>query len=233
MDFEQMEELRSLQPNKFLQAVEKNYGIKPEVMKNLLEDYELFPRGSMGPCDDDPAPYSIKEIAEKVGLTQDVIYRLQDDFVISETPTYRDLDILERIRRIWGKAFFLKKQIAKLSKQQREDLITRPELATKWEKWVYSIYLKNEIAFGIGGRMIDPRQRIKVEYLAQTIESMFGIPNCYNLRQRIKKIREVAYNDKKKVKSRSTTVESLCISRGVPLNRVHLEIGEKEEVMYS
>jgi hypothetical protein len=233
MNFEQMEELRALQSNKFLKAVEEKYGIKPGAMKTLLDDYGLYPRGSMGPCDDDPAPYSIKEIAEKFGLTQDVIYRFQDDFVISEAPTYRDLDVLERIRRFWGKAFFLKKQIAKLSKQQREELITRPELATKWEKWIYTIYLKNEIAFGIGGHMIDPSQRIKVEYLAETIESMFGIPNCYNLQQRIKKIREIAYNDKKKVKNQRTTVESLCISRGVPLNRVHLEIGEKEEVMYS
>ena len=36
-----------------------------------------------------------------------------------------------------------------------------------------------------------------VEDLAETIEEMFGVPNCENTRVRIRKIREMAYNDKK------------------------------------
>ena len=201
MTFEQMEELRVLQPEKFLEEAAKMYGMSLAALKALTGNYDFYPKGSMGPSDDDPAPQKIKEIAETFGLPQDVIYRFQDDRVVSTPLTYRDIDILKCIEIFWGKTFYLKKQIAKLSKKQREDLITRPELSTKWQKWIYSIYLKNEIAFGHGGRMIDPSQRIKVEYLAQTIESMFGVPDCYNLRQRIKKIRETAYNDKKKVPS--------------------------------
>ena len=111
--------------------------------------------------------------------------------------------------------------------------MTRPEYATKWEKWTYSIFVKKEIAYGLGGRMIDPSQRIMVEYLAQTLESMFGVPDCYDLRCKIRKIRETAYNDRKSIKNRKATVESLCKSRGVPENRLFLEIGEKEDVMYS
>jgi hypothetical protein len=233
MDFEQMEVLRALQHYKFLEAISEKYGIKIQCLKALSTDYEFHPRGAYGPNEDDPTPRKLKEIAEDLGLPQEVIYRFQDDHVVNRPLTYRDIGTLELIRIFWGKSFYLKKQIARLSKRQREDLITRPEFATKWEKWVYSIFIKNEIAFGLGGHMIDPSKRIKIEYLMQTIESMFGVPDCYDNRCRVRKIREIAYNDKKKVKDRSATVESLCFSRGVPLNRVHLEIDEKEDVMYS
>jgi hypothetical protein len=233
MTFEELDELRILQPEKFKQALSEEYPDSLDCISALLENYELHPRGSYGPQENDPIPMSIKELAKSFKLPEEVIYRLQDDLVISQNLTYKDLNILELLRIIWGKAFYLKKQLSKLSKRQREDLMTRPEFATKWEKWVYSIYLKNEIAFGIGGRIIDPRKRIKIDLLAQTIESMFGVPDCYNTRQRILKIRETAYNDKKKAKNRQATIESLCISRGVPLNRVHLEINENDDVMYS
>jgi hypothetical protein len=233
MNFEQMEELRALQYDKFLEKIAVKYGIKLKSIMALLTFYELHPRGAYGPSDDDPTPLKIKEISEDIGLPQDVIYRFQDDKVVNRPLTYGDIVTLEIIKIFWGKTFYLKKQIAKLSKKKREELITRPEFATKWETWIYSIYIKNEIAYGIGGRMIDPMKRIRIEHLAQTIESMFGVPDCYDLRERIKKIREIAYNDKKKVKDRSATIESLCIARGVPLNRVYLEIGDGDDVLYS
>ena len=75
--------------------------------------------------------------------------------------------------------------------------MNRPELATKWEKWIYTRYFENEIRRGHGNRLIYPEKRIMVEDLAETIEEMFGVPNCENTRVRIRKIREMAYNDKK------------------------------------
>ena len=95
----------------------------------------------------------------------------------------------------------LKNQLARYSQAQREEILTRSELATKWEKWVYSRYFKNEIRYGLNGKMISPEKRIRVDKLAEQVEKIFGVPNCYNTRERIKKIREMAYNDKKRGKS--------------------------------
>ena len=51
MEFEQIDELRVLQPNKFLQSAAKIYGMSTDALKALMEDYDLCPRGSMGPSD--------------------------------------------------------------------------------------------------------------------------------------------------------------------------------------
>lgn len=64
--------------------------------------------------------------------------------------------------------------------------------------------------------MINPEQRTFIDDLIEEVESIFGVPNCQNTRADIKKIREMAYNDRKKIKQHSATEREVLRSRGLP-----------------
>jgi len=197
MDFHELEELRNLAPKNFFQAISKTFGIDPNSLERLLEDYDLEPKEAYGPQDHEAVPLLMRQIAARVGLPVKVVGRLQDIGAIGAPITCGDFEFLKSYKTAWGNSFLIKTQLANYSRKQREEIMNRPELATKWEKWTYTKYVENEISRGHGNRMIYPEKRIMVENLAETIEEMFGVPNCENTRARIRKIREMAYNDKK------------------------------------
>jgi hypothetical protein len=64
--------------------------------------------------------------------------------------------------------------------------------------------------------MINPENRIRIDDLAEQVESMFHVPNCQNTRDRIKKIRETAFNDKKKVTEARATERVVLRARNLP-----------------
>ena len=70
--------------------------------------------------------------------------------------------------------------------------------------------------------MINPENRIRISDLAEQVESMFHVPNCQNTRDRIKKIRETAFNDKKKVSETKATERSVLRSRNLPESELEL-----------
>jgi hypothetical protein len=147
---------------------------------------------------------------------------MQDMCVINSPITCSDFDLLKIIKRLWGNYFFLRCQLARLSRKQRDDLIKRPELSEKWKRWVYAQFFLKDIKYGHGGRMINPEQRTFIYALAEEIESIFGVPNCQNTRDEIKKIREMAYNDRKKVKQARATKRQVLRSRGLPETELEL-----------
>lgn len=199
MDFNELEELRQLSPNKFIQTASNHYKIRPSAFKALLDDYDLFPKDAFGPPGDAPVDLSMREIAERVALPIKVVGRLQDMGVIGSPITCDDFDFLKFFRITWGNVFLLRSQLARFSQKQREELISRPELAEKWQRWVYSRYFFNEIEYNDDRRMLNPGARIRVSSLAEDLESLFYVPNCQNTRETILKIREIANNDRKKV----------------------------------
>lgn len=222
MDYKQLEELRQTSQKTFFEAASKLYDIEEECLIAFLEDYEVEPRGSQGPSGDEAVPFSMREIAAKVNLKVKVVGRLQDLGIISSPITCDDFEFLKSYRKTWGVHFFLRNQIAKLSQSQREDLLKRPELSNKWERWTYDKYFSNKIEYGHGGRMITPERRILIEELAEDIESMFRVPNCKNTRDRIEKIREIANNDRKKVSQGKATERSVLKSRNLPESELEL-----------
>jgi hypothetical protein len=217
-----LEELRQTNINAFVREASRYYGIREMSLLFMLDDYDLIPKGSAGPQDDDPVPLNMTEIAQKVGLPVKVVGRMQDMCVINRPITCSDFDLLKSIKRVWGNHFFLRCQLARLSKKQREELIKRPELSEKWRRWAYARFFLKDIRYGHGGRMINPEQRTFIDAMAEDIESIFGVPNCQNTRDELKKIREMAYNDRKKVKQCVATENEVLKSRGLPGNRQKL-----------
>lgn len=222
MNFMKLEELRQTNINKFIREASRHYRMSEMSLGVMLDDFDLTPKGEAGPPGSDAVPLSMTEIAGKVNLPLEVVGRLQNIGVIERPITCSDFDFLKSLRKVWGNHFFLRKQLARLSKKQREELIKRPELACKWERWLYSKYFFNEIKRGYGGKMINPERRIPVEETLETIEEMFKVPNCENTRIRYLKIRDMANNDRKKVTQGCATESQVLKSRGLPATELEL-----------
>ena len=213
-DFLRLEETRQLSQSGFIKAAAKKFGFEESALAALMEHYDLEPRG-LCPAAWEAVDSSMREIARVADLPVKVVGRLQDMKVIGSPITCGDLDFLHQYRMTWRNAFLMKCQLADYSRKQRAELLTRPEFTTKWEKWVYSRYIFTDIGYGRGNRMIRPEKRIRIDQLLEQVQDMFNVPDCFNTRQRILKIRQIAQNDKKKISAGASTPIGFLEKRGV------------------
>ncbi|MDH3544295.1 MAG: hypothetical protein OET55_00060 [Desulfuromonadales bacterium] len=222
MNFMKLEELRQTNINAYIEEASRYFGVSKESMKTLLQNYDFIPKGEAGPPGNDAVSMSMTEIAKKVKLPVKAVGRLQNMGEIDRPITCANFDFLKSLEKIWGNHFFLRLQLARLSIKQREELIKRPELASKWERWLYSRYFFNKIKRGHSEKMINPEERIIVEDTLEMIEEMFHVPNCENTRTRYLEIRQMANNDRKKVKQGRSTERQALRSRGLPETELEL-----------
>lgn len=222
MDDNELEEIRQTNPKAFPEAASEYYDIKKKGLLPFLEYYDIWPKGSQGPSGQEPVPLMMRVIAERVRLPIKVVGRLQDIGVIGAPISCDDFEFLKSYEKTWSNHFLLRSQLAKFSQRQREEIIKRPELANKWERWIYAKYFFNKFEYGHGNRMINPENRIRIDDLAEQVESMFHVPICQNTRDRIKKIREIAFNDKKKVSEAKATERSVLRARNLPESELEL-----------
>lgn len=167
---------------------------------------------------------SLREIAKSLDLPIEVVGRLQDLDVISAPVTGEDIVFMEKYRKTWGNTFLIRKQLANMSKKRRESILTRPELATKWERWVYYRFLYNEIKYGYGGAMLNPKDRIRIDYIADDVEGIFRVPKSQVVLERIRKIREMAYNDRKKIYRDPHCEREILLKRTNMKSKLDLEL---------
>ena len=208
--------------NAFLKAASRQYGINEKNLATLLSDYDLVSKHTDQISLNDAVPGSLTEIAKEVDLPVKVLGRLQYIKVIGKPITWWDWEFLIAYRKVWRNIFLLRTQLAKFSQKQREDLIFRPELSNKWERWVYAKYFFNEIQYGHGGRMMTPERRIFINVLATQVEEIFHVPDCPNTRNQILEIRQMANNDRKKVSQGKATERAVLRSRGLPETELEL-----------
>jgi hypothetical protein len=179
------------------------------------------------------ARLTLREIAKSVGLPVEVVGRLQDIKAIGTPITTDDMTFLEIYKKTWGNTFLIKKQLANMPKKRRESILTRPELANKWELWVYHRFLYNEIEYDCGGRMLTPQKRMKLVDIAEMLNEFFHIPRTERVMERIKKIREMAFNDRKKIARDPQSEHEILMKRVNKKNRVNLEAEFFKFDMYS
>lgn len=232
-DRDKIDNLRSTSPESFIEIASSFYGMTKESLTKFLGYYRVEPKTSEEPLDNDTVILSLREIAEYVDLPVKVVGRLQDIKIIGSPITVEDMLFMQAYRKSWGNTFLMKCQLANLSIKQREELMVRPELSSKWERWVYSRYLYNEIEYGAEGLMLTPHNRIIIDRIADDIENLFHVPKTQKVLKRIKKIREMAYNDRKKIGIDPYCEKEILMRRTKFNNRVDLETESYVFDMYS
>lgn len=215
MDFYSLEELRKNDMKRFIEMASKHYGIPTDSMNALLGDYELIPVEDSDPLGSDAVPMLLYEVAKEVDLPADVIAKFQELSVVHKPITYDDVELLKIIQKAWGNKTLIRSQLANYTRTQRIKLIKITDLSEKWERWVYLRFMENDIRYDSAGKMINPEDRILVNNLAEQVEDLYCVPNCNHTRKRIKKIREIAENDKQKIRY-GAPISAVLKERGLP-----------------
>ncbi len=172
------------------------YSIPEDALDALLVDFDLMPKGETLLAQRE-VDLTFREICESAALPQKVVLRLQRGGAIRKPILYEDLWRLHWLKKyIWGRPWYLRQQVKRYSKTQRENLIlNRPELDEKWKRWIYEIYMRQGLERGTGGRLINPEKRIYVKRLCQDLKDIFGITPNPRVRETLERIRGKAYRD--------------------------------------
>ena len=65
---------------------------------------------------------------------------------------------------------------------------------------------------------MNPENRIRIEIVAEIVEDMFNVPNNEKLKTRLRKIREIAWNDKKRAKKEGIEADQMALRRDIDPN---------------
>lgn len=204
-------------PNLYQAEICREYGFDPQGYRRFLQDYAVLQRDELLPDDPHQAMEGeFGEIAASFGLTKVALRRLQQASVVGWPLTGQDAQFLQRLQRLWGKAWFLRAQMARMSASNRARLFERPELVSSWERWAYRRILLAEVSYGDGGRMLNPEDRAKLVDMLSFIQDVYGVPATDKVRARLRQIRRMAYSDRKKAQSGRLSLEALALTRGAP-----------------
>ena len=90
---------------------------------------------------------------------------------------------------------------------------------------VCSRFFYNEHVYGHGGRMGYHEGRAFVKDVLDQLEEMSGVPNNRHTCKRVLKIRQIADNDRKKVRKVQSAEHEILSSRGLPETNLGLFAG--------
>jgi hypothetical protein len=146
----------------------------------------------------------------------------QEERAICTPVTAGDLDALKCVKRLFGKAWFIRAQLTKSNLSERQLMIQRPELLP-WEKWAYNRFIAQKIEYSSEKRRVPPDKKIVLSPMLRTIEQTFGVPVCQMTKDRLIQVRKMATNDFYLAREKGVGLETRTKKRGVKLE------GEKEE----
>lgn len=207
MDYEYLKEINS---QEYFSRLSKEYGIEVPNLQALERDYDLIPKGKYGPLEDDVFP---GDAAEASGLPEKYVLHLIQIGVVQHPPTYRDVDVLKLIRLVRENDEGAKKSSCRTSSSNLHQ-----ELSEPWQQWVYGRYLRNTIIYDASGRMMNPEARIFVRTIAREVAYKFGVVCAQELRNKIRKIRVIAANDKRKARDAEKTLNAVAAKRKIVLD---------------
>ncbi len=194
----------------------RRFGFYRKRFELFLDDYCALPYAELPPWPDDPVELSFQNICRQVDLPQNLVRRAQREGVIGTPVTESDLDALKAVRQVFGKAWFIRAQLLRFNKQERESLIRRQPLK-EWEKFAYENFLRGKMSCD-GEGAAQKGGRLYITPLMKTIELRFQIPVNKQTKQRLLQVRKLASNDLFSAKKRGVALASLAKKRGVNLD---------------
>jgi len=90
---------------------------------------------------DTPCYLSLDDACEQFNLPKKMMRLCTSNGVISNPITHLDKAFLERLLKVFGKAWFVRPQLIKFNKRERARLLDAPEFQNIWERRVYYWYL--------------------------------------------------------------------------------------------
>jgi len=128
----------------------------------------------------------IKEYAKTSKIPLKTLRWMERIKTISDQLTVNDLIGLKLLENLWGLHDFIRPQITKKGRKDKEALFDTCDLETKWERYAYSRFMNME-----------PDKRLLMKFLITEIEltyrfklSIFEIRKLYRVRKRVHRAKE-------------------------------------------
>lgn len=123
----------------------------------------------------------INVYAKQSHISRKVLRWMARNELIHDPLSEQDLLGLALLEKVWGRTEIVRGQISKYSKTRRAQLLTSPDLDTKWERYAYSRFCN-----------LEKGCRLPMKRLVHELELTFGfilqrahIKKLYKVRQRV------------------------------------------------
>lgn len=204
------EDLKFFNPEKYLCFLSERHRIDIESLRSLCREYDLVPKGKYAPDEEEHVPGLMRDIAGRIGLPTGLVWHYQQVGVIGRPITYRDLDFLTRqriLREHEGGAVTPSPAITPDSPP------SAPQ--ESYEVYVYKRYLFNAAVRKVGGRILNPEDRISMTRLAWEVRRKFNLEMRISEIEKkiISPIRRMAQNDRKKAKEKGIPLTIIAEQR--------------------
>jgi hypothetical protein len=191
------EYLKAINPKKYHNMIAAKYEIDTKSFEAFAIDYDFYPKGQYAPDDDAVVPQSLQKISRDFGCPLGYLQHLQQEEVISFQPTYADLEFLGKHM----KAVVVENGEIR-STHKKPNKLEHPLLQVPYQKWIYRYYMNRTDG-----------KKIFVDYVARKVSEKFGIPNDKNLKNMIRDIKGIVYNDRRKAKAKDFSLDEVELQR--------------------
>ena len=149
---------------------------------------------------------TIKEASDNYGIPQKALYAAQREGLIGNPILAADRSFLDRLASGWGKMWFLRLQVARLGRRERQHLVQSPEFTNAWERFVYGRYLT----------WTENQKRIRIDTLIDEVLERFPkltVPR-HLIYKGIKSIRSRVKEDKAYARAHGISLAHYAKKRG-------------------
>ena len=178
------------------------YGLPEDKLRELMTDLPLIIEYSLsGP------PLTVVEASSLYDIPQKALRAAQRAGQIGNPITADDKAFLSRLAKGWGKTWFLRPQVARLGRTERQQLIQAPQFTAAWERYIYGVYLNRTSG----------QRHIKIDNLIIDVQERFPkltMPR-HKLYKGIRAIRDQVKEDKAYAKSKNIPLDHYAKKRGI------------------
>jgi hypothetical protein len=132
----------------------------------------------------------IKQYGKSSRLPLKTLHWMARKKIIADPLTNEDVIGLRLLEQVWWKSEILRAQLLKYSKKDRQILIETADLKTKWERYAHSRFKK-----------LQAGEKLAMKQLIDEIEMTYDFVLKRSHIQRLYKVRQRVYNQRKKAKN--------------------------------
>ena len=185
-----------------INAMAAVYDLPEDGLRIFMEELSLEAEEAL-----DGPEMTIAEASVAYGIPQKALRTAQRVGQIGNPLTSADRAFLARLSKGWGKVWFLRPQVARLGRTERQQLIQAPQFTAAWERYIYGVYLNRT----------SEQRRIKIDNLIIDVQERF--PNLtmprHKLYKGIRAIRDQVKEDKAYAKAKNIPLDHYAKKRGV------------------
>ena len=135
------------------------------------------------------------EVTSKYNIPLKALYELHKRDIIPYEIDQEHEKIIEHISHVWGKDIFIRMQLAKKSKKQREKIMTEADMdLNRIELYIYNRYI-NSLKEG---------KRISQPQVINEVKTYLRVPRSKKLTETVEKMRKRAYNKMAKARKEAS-----------------------------